>query len=188
MVPGVARRRGQPPVARRAATATARARALERERLRELLDRLYRAAWAMCGSRYDAEDLVQETVTRVLARPRILRGGDEFPYLMRALRNTYLTGLRTAARRPRTTELPADGSLLMESSHAVPDIVLERRATFDAIADLPEDFRAALVAVDILGLSYRAAAGVLHTSEATIATRLFRARQRVARALSGEHA
>jgi DNA-directed RNA polymerase specialized sigma24 family protein len=32
------------------------------------IDRLYRAAWALCGSREDAEDLVQETYARVLGR------------------------------------------------------------------------------------------------------------------------
>ena len=37
---------------------------------RDLLDRLYRAAWALCGSHVDAEDLVQEAFARVLARPR----------------------------------------------------------------------------------------------------------------------
>lgn len=168
--------------------ASAPARGLDAERLPELLDRLYRAAWAMCGSPHDAEDLVQETLTRVLARPRMLRRGAELPYLMRALRNTYLTGLRTASRRPRTSELPAEGSATMQSSLAAPDLALEQRATFDAIAALPEDFRAALVAVDIVGLSYREAAGVFGTREATIASRLFRARQGVARALSGETA
>ena len=37
------------------------------------IDRLFRAAWALCGSRQDAEDLVQETYARVLAKPRFLR-------------------------------------------------------------------------------------------------------------------
>ena len=40
---------------------------LERDALGDHLDRLYRAAWALCGSREDAEDLVQETYTRVLS-------------------------------------------------------------------------------------------------------------------------
>ena len=107
---------------------------------------------------------------------------------MRALRNTHLTNLRTASRRPRTTELPVDESAAMQSSQPSPDVVLEQRETFDAIAGLPDDFRAALVAVDIVGLSYREAADVFGTREATIATRLFRARRGVAQALSGETA
>ena len=54
------------------------------------------------------------------------------------------------------------------------------------IARLPEDFRLALVAVDVLGLSYREAARALKVREATITTRLFRARGQVARALDPE--
>jgi FAD/FMN-containing dehydrogenase len=49
---------------------------------------------------------------------------------------------------------------------------------------LPEPFRLALVAVDIAGLSYREAAEALDAKEATITTRLHRARQRVARELA----
>jgi DNA-directed RNA polymerase specialized sigma24 family protein len=45
-------------------------RTLDPARLGDHIDRLYRAAWALCGSREDAEDLVQETYARVLARPR----------------------------------------------------------------------------------------------------------------------
>ena len=51
----------------------------------------------------------------------------------------------------------------------------------DAIGELPEDFRLAIVAVDVLGLSYGEAASVLDTGEATITSRLYRARQRIAR-------
>ena len=47
-------------------------RTLDPARLGDHLDRLYRAAWALCGSRQDAEDLVQETYARVLARPRFI--------------------------------------------------------------------------------------------------------------------
>ena len=54
------------------------------------------------------------------------------------------------------------------------------------IAELPEDFRLALVAVDVLGLSYREAARALHVREATITTRLFRARKQVAERLAPE--
>ena len=110
----------------------------------ELVDRLFRAAWAMCGSRHDAEDLVQETFARVLARRRVFRRGDPTPYLMTTLRNTYVTQLRTASRRPRTTELPVEESEAVASSLARPEAALEQRAVFDAIAALPEDFRAAL--------------------------------------------
>ena len=140
----------------------------------------------MCDSRESAEDLVQDTVTRVLSRPRFLPGGNERAYLMRALRNTFLTSRRTAARRPRLgTTLegldPAD-----RCTGARPEEALIAGQVFPAIAQLPESLRLALVAVDVAGLSYREAARVLGAPEATITTRLYRARQRVARELDPE--
>ena len=51
------------------------------------------------------------------------------------------------------------------------------------IAGLPPDFRDALVAVDVAGLSYREAGRLLGAKEATITSRLHRARRQVAAAL-----
>jgi RNA polymerase sigma-70 factor, ECF subfamily len=156
------------------------------QRLPEQRDRLYRAAWALCGSSHDAEDLVQETFARVLARPRRLRSDHELPYLLAALRNTYLTGLRTRGRRPHTVELPAEASETLRSPRAEPEAAFEQRELLAAIAALPPDFRYALVAVDLVGLSYREAGRLLGVPEATITTRLYRARQRVAHSLTGK--
>lgn len=150
---------------------------------RDLLDRLYRAAWALCDSPHEAEDLVQESFARVLARPRLLWRGDPAPYLLRTLRNTYLTGVRTAGRRPRTTGKSLNDYENLASSLARPDVVAEQREALAAIARLPYELRAALVAVDIVGLSHREAASALGVREATVATRIFRARQRLARSL-----
>ena len=77
------------------------ARQLDPAALGDHVDRLYRAAWALCGSREDAEDLVQETYARLLARPRWLRNEDDLGYLLRALRNTFLNQKRTESRRLR---------------------------------------------------------------------------------------
>jgi RNA polymerase sigma-70 factor (ECF subfamily) len=155
--------------------------ALDPESLPRHLDRLYRAAWALCGSPHDAEDLVQETCARVLARPRRLRGQDELAYLMTVLRNTFLTQRRTAARRPRAAAATLDELEPVDPAMGErPEEALQAKEVFAAIAGLPERYRLALVAVDIAGLSYREAAAVLETKEATIATRVFRARQQVA--------
>jgi RNA polymerase sigma-70 factor (ECF subfamily) len=56
---------------------------------------------------------------------------------------------------------------------------------FKAIAELPDEFRDAIVAVDVAGLSYPEAAAALEIPEGTLTSRLFRARDRVARTLSG---
>ncbi len=159
-------------------------RTLDPQSLTQHVDRLYRAAWALCGSREDAEDLVQETFARVLARPRVLTGDDDLYYLMRVLRNTFFTSRRTASRRPLTVATledvnPADPRQLGE-----PERALEMQEVYSTIAGLPEDRRLVLVAVDVLGLSYKEAARALRVREATITTRLFRARKQVAERLA----
>ncbi|HEY1566428.1 MAG TPA: RNA polymerase sigma factor [Solirubrobacteraceae bacterium] len=160
-------------------------RRLDPKSLGQHLDALYRAAWALCGSKEDAEDLVQETFARVLARPRVIRG-DERGYLMRALRNTFYSRLRTASRRPQTGPSLDDMQPPDPRRTHQPERAMEVSEVLEAVAELPEDFRMALVAVDILGLSYGEAAKALDTREATITTRLYRARQRIARQLSDE--
>lgn len=148
----------------------------------EHLPVLYRAARAWCRSREEAEDLVQETCARVLARPRFLRGEDELGYLLRALRNTLVSQRRAESRRPQTTPLVDE---FAARSGDDPSEEVERRRVYAAIHELPEEFRDALVAVDIVGLSYREAAGVLGVPEGTVTSRLFRARDRVAGRLEG---
>ena len=91
-------------------------RELDPERLGDHLDRLYRAAWALCGAREDAEDLVQETYAQVLRKPRRLRSDDDLGYLLRVLRNTFFSGRRAAARRAQTTALPDDLDVLEDRS------------------------------------------------------------------------
>ena len=160
-------------------------RRLDPQSLGQHLDALYRAAWALCGSREDAEDLVQETFARVLARPRVIRG-DERGYLMRALRNTFYSRLRTSSRRPQTGPQLEDVQPPDPRSTHQPERAVEVGEILGAVAELPEDFRMALVAIDVLGLSYREAARALKVREATITTRLFRARKQVAARLADE--
>ncbi|MGO9763818.1 MAG: RNA polymerase sigma factor [Solirubrobacteraceae bacterium] len=147
------------------------------------MDRLYRAAWALCGSREDAEDLVQETFARVLSRPRVLHGDDELYYLMRVLRNTFLTNLRTASRRPVTAAAIEDVVAADPKPTNRPEQAYEVQEVYATIAELPDNFRLALVAVDVLGLSYKEASRALRVREATLTTRLFRARKQVAERL-----
>jgi RNA polymerase sigma-70 factor (ECF subfamily) len=158
-------------------------RYLDPQSLSRHVDRLYRAAWALCGSREDAEDLVQETFARVLAKPRRLHGDDELYYLMRVLRNTFLTSRRTASRRPQTVATLEDVSTADPKPMGQPHSALEVSELYATIASLPDDFRAALIAVDVVGLSYREAARSLRVRESTLTTRLFRARKQVARRL-----
>jgi RNA polymerase sigma-70 factor (ECF subfamily) len=171
----------------RAATAQASpARQLDPNHLGDHLDRLYRAAWALCGSREDAEDLVQDTYARILQKPRMLRSDDDLGYLLRVLRNTYFSRLRAAGRRPRTDPLPEELDRIEDRHATAPEAALNTQELYALIATLPDPFREALVAIDVVGLSYREAARALRVREATITTRLYRARRRLAEALGDD--
>jgi RNA polymerase sigma-70 factor (ECF subfamily) len=173
------------PCAGRNATAVAdrrpAGRALDSARLGDHVDRLYRAAWALAGSREDAEDLVQETYARVLARPRLLHSEDDLGYLLRALRNTFLTQKRTERRRLRPSPLPDELDLVPDPRAREPQAALEAGELYTAIAALPDGFRDVLVAVDITGLSYKEASRALRIRVGTVMSRLYRARQQVVR-------
>jgi RNA polymerase sigma-70 factor (ECF subfamily) len=125
---------------------------------------------------------VQETYARVLARPRLLRNEDEVGYLLRSLRNTLISQRRTQSRRPVTTELVDEIAADTRASDD-PAEAAEIHRVYAAIAELPEEFREAIVAVDVVGLSYPEAARALGVPEGTVTSRLFRARDRVARIL-----
>jgi RNA polymerase sigma-70 factor (ECF subfamily) len=161
------------------------ARTLDPDTLGDHFDRLFRAAWALSGSREDAEDLLQDTYERVLRRPRIVRRDDDLGYLYRTLRNTYFNARRTASRRPRLTTELEDIDAASTRSDSDPALALETNLVFEAIAALPEAMREALVAVDVIGLSYAEAGKALNVHENTIPTRLARARLKVGEALRG---
>jgi RNA polymerase sigma-70 factor, ECF subfamily len=158
-------------------------RTLDPSTLGDHIDRLFRAAWALTGSRVEAEDLVQETFARVLAKPRRVRGEDDIGYLLQALRNTFISSRRAAARRPAPQALEETMEPIDSRPATRPDKAVEAREVFALIAGLAEPFRDALVAVDVAGLSYAEAAELLGTKEATITSRLFRARAQVARGM-----
>jgi RNA polymerase sigma-70 factor, ECF subfamily len=159
-------------------------RRLDPDRAVAHLPRLYRAARAWTRSREEAEDLVQETYARVLSRPRLIRGEGELAYLLRALRNTLVSQRRAAGRRPATSPLLEESPTGSRPSDD-PAEAAEIREVHDAIAELGEEFHDAIVAVDIAGLSYREAARALGVPEGTLTSRLFRARDRLARRLEG---
>jgi RNA polymerase sigma-70 factor, ECF subfamily len=157
---------------------------LRPERLTDHLDRLYRAALALCGSRAEAEDLVQETFVRVLARPRRVRRGGELGYLLRVLRNTWIDLHRARSTRPpEALGEPVDW--LVDAGADPGGLTLEVRVAYDAIAALPEPQREAIAAVDVAGLSYKEAAAALGIRQGTLMSRLARARDKVARELEG---
>jgi RNA polymerase sigma-70 factor (ECF subfamily) len=156
---------------------------LDPESVVEHLPALYRAARAWTGSRDEADDLVQEVCAHVLSKPRRVTG-DDLHYLLRALHNELTSRRRTASRRPQTVELEEE--LGGAGRDGDPEAAAEHGELVAAIAELPDEFRDALVAIDVAGLSYHEAARLLGLPEGTVTSRLYRARDRLARRLAGE--
>jgi RNA polymerase sigma-70 factor, ECF subfamily len=163
---------------------TGTGRRLDPDALGTYVERLYRAAYGLCGSRQDAEDLVQDTYERVLRRPRFVRRDDDLAYLLRVLRNTWVSSHRS---RRAVTVVPAGDEI--EEVAGTHDPIAQRMegaAVFEALRELTDPLREALVAVDVVGLSYRDAARALGTKEGTIMSRLHRGRGQIAERLGLE--
>jgi RNA polymerase sigma-70 factor (ECF subfamily) len=158
-------------------------RQLDAERLPDHRDRLFRAAYALCRSREDAEDLVQETFERVLRRPRFLRRDGDLAYLLRVLRNTWINSYKARSRRPQTVELTEAVEFALDDGADPIASVNELQAIYAALGELPLSMRETIVAVDIVGLSYKEAASALGVRQGTIMSRLYRARNDVAERL-----
>jgi RNA polymerase sigma-70 factor, ECF subfamily len=160
-------------------------RRLDPEAAGDHIDKLFRAACAMCGSRNLAEELVQETYVKVLAKPRLLRRDDDLGYLVKALRNTWYSHLRDERTRRASTD-PSEqepDQLAARSSTGDPESSLEAGEVLDALAQLPRPYREAVAAVDVAGLSYAEAAKALGVRQGTIMSRVYRGREQVAQAV-----
>ena len=141
------------------------------------LSRLYRLAWALCGSRHLAEELTQETYARVLSRPRRLQPDNEFPYLARTLRNVLHDHWRAEKRKP-----PTDATLDEDRDAAGagdPEIAALAGEVYAEIGRLPAPLRDVVAAVDVAGLTYIEAAETLRIPHGTVMSRLYRARERL---------
>jgi RNA polymerase sigma-70 factor, ECF subfamily len=144
--------------------------------------RLLDVAYSICGSRTLAEDLVQETYARVLAKPRRLEAGAAFPYLVRALRNVAKDHWRAEQRRPNVIgDLDPEDPKLRHDRDPQHDVLAAE--IYRHVENLPLEFRRVVKAVDILGLSYAQAAGTLRIPQGTVMSRLSRGRRQVACAM-----
>jgi RNA polymerase sigma-70 factor, ECF subfamily len=163
--------------ARRRSDTVSAPHVLDANRLGDHLDRLYRAALGLTGSAADAEDLVQDVCVRVLAKPRLVSNGDDVGYLLRVLRNTFVSNYRTSARRPAIATAPEDIDRFEATNRTDPERAFDARLLYAKIAELPDHHRDVLVAVDLLGLSYKEAGESLGVPTGTIMSRLYRARR-----------
>ncbi len=104
---------------------------LPRDQLGDHVDRLYRAAWAMCGRREDAEDLVQDTLLRAYRGLPSFDGRHPRAWLLTILRNAHRN--RSRRRRPDLLRDPESQAAVAGAADGSPGpegLVVDH--TFDA--------------------------------------------------------
>ncbi|MEM8765896.1 MAG: RNA polymerase sigma factor [Pseudomonadota bacterium] len=166
--------------------ADASARAAKFSKLIEpQFDRLFRLAQRLTGNRADAEDLLQETLTRLYADVDALdHVEDPAPYLRRVLYNRFVDQHRARARRPLI--LVDDDSLLdrvAPESEANPDTLdaaaRRQERLLRALARLSETHRVLVLLHDAEGYTLRELEAMTGTPTGTLKSRLSRARARL---------
>ena len=149
-------------------------------------DRLYRWLYHLTRDRHAAEDLAQETFLRALAAVKSFRAGSNFrAWVFRIGHNNFVNLKRTERRTKHP--LPDDAAnrdLVTAEGGAENREVLE--VVNRAVADLPTNFREALLLNVYEGMSFREVAKVLGTTEETARWRVFKARQKLMTVLSPE--
>jgi RNA polymerase sigma-70 factor, ECF subfamily len=155
-----------------------------------LLDSIYAGALRMTRNPADAEDLVQETMMRAYrAFDRFEPGTNLKAWLFRILTNAYINTYRKKQREPlkvshdEIEEFDLYRELKQHDPQwdATPEnIVLSNLVDsdiIDAIDDLPEQFRLAVVLSDIEGFSYAEMAEIMDVPLGTVMSRLHRGRK-----------
>ncbi|MDS1270078.1 sigma-70 family RNA polymerase sigma factor [Lipingzhangella sp. LS1_29] len=160
------------------------------------LDQLYPAALRMTRNSADAEDLVQEAVTKAFANFHQFRPGTNLrAWLYRILTNTFINGYRKRQRQPaqEPTEEIKDWQIAAANMHSATGgrsaeaEVLDRLPDSDirrALARLPEEFRLVVYYIDVEGYSYKEVAEHMGTPLGTVMSRLHRARRQLRESLA----
>jgi RNA polymerase sigma-70 factor (ECF subfamily) len=160
--------------------------------------RLFRTAWSILKDRLEAEDALQAAYLKAFAAIDSFEGRSSLStWLTRIVINEALGRMR--AQRRRRTRLEKEGVALLEfyrerlghaSASRAPDSALAReqlRLLIErAVADLPDTFRSVFVLREIEELSVEETADLLGIPEATVKTRLHRARAKLQQALAPE--
>ena len=140
---------------------------------------LYTVAYRLTGDDADAQDLVQEVLLRVRRGLETYRPmGSLEGWLSRITTNAFLDEVRRRRRRP-TVALPDDPDRVLAGADDAETALAATKLpdeVQDALRNLPDDFRAAVVLCDVVGLTYEEIAAQLNVPVGTVRSRIHRGR------------
>lgn len=162
------------------------------ELVRPHLGALYRLAYRFTRQQHEAEDLLQELLTRLYARPEGLGGIERLrPWLARALYNLFIDERRHLARSVHGHLQPAAPGTTEERSELAarqdPHTDLNFSAEMarlsqhlvDLVERLPREQREVVVLHDVEGYELHETAEILGLALGTVKSRLHRAHERL---------
>lgn len=142
---------------------------------------LYTVAYRLTGRHDDAQDLVQEVLLRVQRGLATYQPGSMEGWLSRITTNAFLDDVRRRKRRP-VEALPDDPERVLAGAPSADEALAAADLPDhlqDALRDLPEDYRAAVVLCDVLGYSYQDIADTLEVPVGTVRSRIHRGRSQL---------
>lgn len=140
------------------------------------IPRLRRYARALTGDDGEADDLIQDTLERALARMEQWRDGESpRKWMFSILHNLHVDGVRRRSRRPPHVGLESVG---VEQSSPAADGASGRDID-RALQQLSAEQRQVVLLVGLEGLSYAETAEVLEIPVGTVMSRLARGRERL---------
>ena len=144
--------------------------------LTEHITGLRRYALLLVGNSVDADDLVQETLSKVLAQlNRWNEVRDLRSYLFTALHNVHIDHARRNSKFRNS--VPIDDAISILSTPATQQKRLELRDLTVALSKLPLDQRQVVLLVGFEGMSYSETAASLNVPIGTVMSRLSRGRE-----------
>jgi RNA polymerase sigma-70 factor (ECF subfamily) len=151
--------------------------------------RLFNLAWRMCGTRADAEDLLQDIFLQVHRKLSDFRGDAAIgTWLYRLAMNRCLDHLKSShVRAAAATSTLDDENMPKGLLRRFPDAGIAKLDLERAIEQLPEAARAAFVLHDVEGFQHQEVAAILGISEGTSKSQVHKARLRL-RAYLTQHA
>lgn len=156
--------------------------AVFREQALRHLDSLYATALRLTRRSAEAEDLVQETILRAYSSfERFEPGTNCRAWIFRILMNTFINGYRRRRRERVLFDTSDTGRFLELTARApgrvdVADLALDDEVE-RALDELPDEYRAVVLLVDVSDLSYKEVAQALGCPLGTVMSRLHRARR-----------
>ena len=157
-----------------------------KQELKQLLPVLRRFAFSLTGQMADADDLVQSTIERVLAKS-LPDDVELMKWTFRVCRNLWIDEYRSQKVREKATQNPT----LYEAKEVNGEKEIHDEMKVDrvlkAMDTIPDDQRSILSLIALNDLSYKEAADTLGIPIGTVMSRLARARRTMADKLNLNH-